>query len=200
MGHSMFRDGPLTRRPPEQIRYTTGKCALGPLLVACSDKGVVTIMIRAKRAHLVADIHARFPKAELIHDPKGCAAVLATAIRYIAAPVGRFPARLDLRGTELQVRVWEAVRRIPFGKTSTYTRIAESIGRPRAIRAVASSCSRSWFAFAIPCHRVLHTGAVDEARRSGKAGVQYRWAAYEAGLVARRTASRPGRPAPEVLP
>ena len=49
----MFRDGPLTRRPPERIRYATGKCALGPLLVACSDKGVVTLMIRAKAAQQI---------------------------------------------------------------------------------------------------------------------------------------------------
>ena len=196
----MFRDGPLTRRPPEQIRYATGKCALGPLLVALSDKGVVTIMIRAKAAQLIDDLRARFPKAELIHDSKGCASVLATATRYIAAPIGRFPLPLDLRGTELQVRVWEAVRGIPFGKTSTYARIAESIGRPKAIRAVASSCSSSWFAFAIPCHRVLHTGAVDAARRGGKTGVQYRWAAYEAGLVPRRAAKRPDPPARRALP
>jgi O-6-methylguanine DNA methyltransferase len=73
------------------------------------------------------------------------------------------------------------VRKIPFGKTSTYAKVAAAIGAPKAIRAVAQSCSRSWFAFAIPCHRVLHTGG--KRRREG---VQYRWADYEAGLAARR--------------
>jgi AraC family transcriptional regulator of adaptative response/methylated-DNA-[protein]-cysteine methyltransferase len=69
----------------------------------------------------------------------------------------------------------------PFGETSTYSKIAEAIGAPKAIRAVAQSCSRSWFAFAVPCHRVLHTGR----RREGR---QYDWVDYEAKLI--RTSSR----------
>ena len=182
----MFRDGPLSRRPPEQIRYGTGKSAVGPLLVALSDRGVVTIMVRKSRAKLLADVRARFAKAELVRDEKGCADALRKAAAYIAMPVGRFGLALDLRGTELQKRVWNEVRKIPFGETSTYARIAAAIGLPKAIRAVASSCSRSWFAFAIPCHRVLHTGVADAAQRRRKEGTQYRWADYEARIVAKR--------------
>lgn len=74
------------------------------------------------------------------------------------------------------------MRKIPFGETSTYSRIAEAIGAPRAIRAVAGSCSRSWFAFAVPCHRVLHKGDAQQ-RRDGR---QYRWVDYEAKLAAKR--------------
>jgi len=181
-----YSDGPLSRRPPEEIRYGTGKSAVGPLLVACSGKGIVTIMVRDKQAQLVRDIQARFPKAELVRDEKGCAPVVAKVVDYIAAPFARFGLPLDIRGTELQLRVWNEVRRIPFGRTSTYSAIAEAIGAPKAIRAVANSCSRSWFAFAIPCHRVLHKGAMSSAgRRDGR---QYRWVAYEARLNARRSA------------
>jgi AraC family transcriptional regulator of adaptative response/methylated-DNA-[protein]-cysteine methyltransferase len=154
------------------------------VLVALSAKGVVSIMVRSSRARLAGDLRARFPRAELIRDEKGCRPVVARVVRYIAAPIGRFVLALDIRGTELQRRVWEEVRKIPFGETSTYTRIAAAIGAPKAIRAVANSCSRSWFAFAIPCHRVLHKGGVT-ARRRGE-GRQYRWAAYEARLRARR--------------
>ena len=182
----MYRDGPLRARPPEQIRYGIGKSALGPVLVALSAKGVVSIMVRNGRARLVGDVRARFPKAELIADQQGCAAAVAKAVRYIAAPIGRFPLSLDLRGTDLQKRVWEEVRRIPFGATSTYSKIAAAIGAPKAIRAVASSCSRSWFAFAIPCHRVLHSGSAQAGRRANREGVQYRWADYEARLAAKR--------------
>lgn len=181
----MFRDGPLSRRPPEEIRYGTGKSALGPLLVASSRKGVVTIMVREKPAELIRDLRARFPKAELVRDEKGCAPTVAKVVRHIAAPYSRFGLVLDIRGTELQQRVWNEVRRIPFGQTSTYSAIAEAIGTPKAIRAVANSCSRNWFAFAIPCHRVLHKGAVSTAgRRDGR---QYRWVAYEAKLNAKRS-------------
>lgn len=176
----MFRDGPLSRRPPEEIRYCTGKCALGRVLVALSDKGIVSIMIREQVARLAGDLKTRFPKAELVQDEKGCGPAVAKVLKYIAAPAGRFPLPLDIRGTELQKRVWNEVRKIPLGGSSTYSKIAAAIGAPKAIRAVASSCSRSWFAFAVPCHRVLHK----DARR--KAGRQYRWVAYETKLLARR--------------
>ena len=175
----MFRDGPLTRRAPETIRYGTGRCALGALLVAASARGIVSIMVRDTQSRLIRDLRARFPKANLVHDEKGCKAAVAKVGRYIAAPFRPFALPLDIRGTDLQQRVWREVRKIPFGETSTYSRIAEAIGAPKAIRAVASSCSRSWFAFAVPCHRVLHTGRPREGR-------QYDWVQYEAKLAARR--------------
>ena len=177
----MFRDGPLRRRPPEVIRYGTGKSAVGPVLVASSDNGIVTIMVRKKAADLERELRARLPKAELVHDQKGCALIVARVVRYIAAPFTRFGLPLDIRGTELQKRIWNEVRKIPFGGTSTYSKIAEAIGKPKAIRAVANSCSRSWFAFAVPCHRVLHKGGTSlENRRDGR---QYRWVDFEAKLA-----------------
>jgi AraC family transcriptional regulator of adaptative response/methylated-DNA-[protein]-cysteine methyltransferase len=180
----VFRDGPLSRRPPEEIRYGTGKCALGRVLVASSERGIVTIMVRETQAKLLKDLRARFPKAELIHDEKGCAPQVKAVIRYIGKPAGRFPLVLDIRGTELQKRVWAEVRKIPFGATSTYTQIAEAIGAPKAIRAVAGSCARSRFAFAVPCHRVLHKGGATAQNR--RAGRQYNWVDYEARLAAKR--------------
>ncbi|MEO8143746.1 MAG: methylated-DNA--[protein]-cysteine S-methyltransferase [Betaproteobacteria bacterium] len=180
----MYRDGPLRARPPEEIRYGVGRCALGRILVATSDAGIVTIMIRDKADQLVRDLRLRFPRAILVQDEKACRTVVARVIRYVAAPFRRFGLPLDIRGTELQRRVWNEVRRIPFGRTSTYSKIAEAIGAPKAIRAVANSCSRSWFAFAVPCHRVLHKGGTrPENRRDGR---QYSWVDYEAQLNAGR--------------
>lgn len=170
----MFSDGPLTRRAPETIRYGTGRCALGALLVASSEKGIVSIMVRDTRSRLIRDLEARFPKANLVPGGK---AMVAKVAKYIAAPFRPFALPLDIRGTELQQRVWREVRKIPFGETSTYSRIAQAIGAPKAIRAVASSCARSGFAFAVPCHRVLHSGRP-------RAGRQYDWVAYEAKLAA----------------
>jgi len=178
----MFRDGPLRRRPPEEIRYGTGKSAVGPVLVAASDKGIVTIMVRDTPAQLLREIRERFPKAELVHDEKGCAQVVAKVIGYVARPFGPFKLPLDIRGTEFQQRVWREVRRIPCGETSSYTKIAQAIGAPKAVRAVASSCTRCWLAFAIPCHRVLHSAPAKAARGERR----HRWVAYEAGLIAKR--------------
>ena len=124
----IFRDGPLTRSEPETIRYATGRCAVGLLLVASSGKGIVSIMVRDAQARLLRDLDARFPKARLVRDEKGMKTVLARVARYIAAPFRPFPLALDIRGTELQQRVWSEVRKIPFGETSTYSRIAEAIG------------------------------------------------------------------------
>ena len=179
----MFRDGPLTRKRPETIRYGTGRCALGALLVAASERGIVSIMVRDTQSRLIRDLGERFPKANLVRDEKGSKATVAKVARYIAAPLRPFALPLDIRGTELQQRVWREVRNIPFGETSTYSKIAEAIGAPKAIRAVAQSCSRSWFAFAVPCHRVLHTGATSGRRREGR---QYEWVDYEAKLAAKR--------------
>jgi AraC family transcriptional regulator of adaptative response/methylated-DNA-[protein]-cysteine methyltransferase len=182
----MYRDGPLRRRPPEEIRYATGRCRLGALLVASSAKGIVSIIVRDEGVRLMQELLRRLPKAKLIRDEKGMRAVVGRVASYIAAPAGKFDMALDLRGTELQKRVWNEVRKIPFGKTSTYSRIAAAIGAPRAIRAVAQSCSRNWLAFAVPCHRVLHEGAGAAVHKRRKEGVQYRWADYEARLAARR--------------
>ena len=164
---------------PETIRYGTGRCAPGALLVALSERGIVSIMVRDTPSQLIRDLGARFPKAHLVRDEKASKATVAKVGRYIAAPFRPFALPLDIRGTELQQRVWREVRKIPFGETSTYSRIAEAIGAPKAIRAVASACSRSWFAFAVPCHRVLHTGRAREGR-------QYDWVEYEAKLAAKR--------------
>jgi len=182
----MFRDGPLTRRPPETISYGTGRCTLGALLVASSERGIVSIIVRDTQSKAVRDLVARFPKANLVRDQARGKATVEKVARYIAAPFRPFALPLDVRGTELQQRVWSEVRKIPFGETSTYSKIAEAIGMPRAIRAVASSCARSRFAFAVPCHRVLHKGAATAPNRS--AGRQYRWVDYEAKLAARRRA------------
>jgi AraC family transcriptional regulator of adaptative response/methylated-DNA-[protein]-cysteine methyltransferase len=180
----MFRDGPLTRRTPETIRYGTGRCALGALLVASSGRGIVSIMVRDTQSRLIRDLGARFPKVNLMRDEKGCKATVAKVGRYIAAPFRPFALPLDIRGTDLQQHVWSEVRKIPFGETSTYSRIAEAIGAPKAIRAVAGACSRSWFAFAVPCHRVLHKGGATAQNRRG--GRQYGWVDYEAKLAAKR--------------
>jgi AraC family transcriptional regulator of adaptative response/methylated-DNA-[protein]-cysteine methyltransferase len=83
----MYRDGPLTRREPETIRYATGRCAVGALLVASSEKGIVSIMVRNSQSRLIRDLGARFPKARLVRDEGHMKPTLARVVRYIAAPM-----------------------------------------------------------------------------------------------------------------
>ena len=182
-----FDDGPLRARPPEEIRYGTGKCTLGHLLVASSDEGIVTIMIRKKAGLLLPELQQRFPKASLLRDDRGCRALVAKVVKHVAAPVDPFDLPLDIRGTDFQQSVWREVRKIPFGQTSTYSKIAEAIGAPKAVRAVGSSCTHNWLAFAVPCHRVLHKHGAEPTAQRRPDSIQYRWVDYEAGLLARKS-------------
>ena len=185
----MFRDGPLTCRPPEVIRYGTGRCALGSILVAVSEQGIAAIVIRDRPSKLLENL--KFPKARLIRDEQACKNAVKKVIGYVAAPVRPFQLPLDLRGTPFQIRVWEEVRRIPIGASSSYTKIADAIGAPKAIRAVAGSCSRCMHSFAVPCHRVLHK---DGEARDANGKRRLAWVAYEAKLLAktrRQAAFRP---------
>ena len=76
---------------------------------------------------------------------------------------------LDIRGTTFQLRVWEALRRIPAGDTASYAEIAARVGRPKACRAVAAACAANPIAIAIPCHRVVRT---DESLSGYRWGVE----------------------------
>jgi len=88
-------------------------------------------------------------------------------VRLVDDPLsGGFALPLDIRGTAFQRRVWTALREIPAGTTTTYTALAERLGTPRAVRAVAGACAANKLAVAIPCHRVV-------AADGGLAG--YRW-------------------------
>ena len=176
----MFRDGPLTRKSRETIRFGTGRCALGALAVASSERGIVSIMVRDTQARLMRDLDARFPKARLVRDERASKATVAKVARYIAAPFKPFAAPLDIRGTELQRRIWDEVRKIPFGETSTYSTIAEAVGAPKAIRAVAQ-----------PAHGAgspspSRATACCTSRRTGAT------AANIAGSITRRSSSRVG--------
>jgi AraC family transcriptional regulator of adaptative response/methylated-DNA-[protein]-cysteine methyltransferase len=139
------------------VRYGFGKSSLGSILVASSEKGVVSILIGDSNSQLIEDLQARFPKVHLLHDEAEAAAFVRAVVDYVEAPShGLSELPLDIRGTEFQKRVWKSLLDIPAGKTSTYTKIARKIGSPKAIRAVGNACSTNNLAFAVPCHRVLH--------------------------------------------
>jgi AraC family transcriptional regulator of adaptative response/methylated-DNA-[protein]-cysteine methyltransferase len=104
---------------------------------------------------LMGDLRRRFPKARIEADDAGLAETLATVLAFIAEPRQALALPLDLRGTAFQVRVWDALRRIPPGETRTYGELAGMIGAPKAIRAVARSCATNPVSLAVPCHRVV---------------------------------------------
>src|SRR6201997_5002473 len=137
------------------IRFAVGECSLGSILVAQSDRGICAILLGDDPDSLARDLQDQFPKANLIGGDAGFERLVAKVVGFVEAPALGLDLPLDVRGTAFQQRVWEALRKIPAGKTATYTEIAKSIGRPRAVRAVAAACADNPVAVAIPCHRVV---------------------------------------------
>ncbi|GBQ21221.1 O6-methylguanine-DNA methyltransferase [Gluconacetobacter sacchari DSM 12717] len=152
--------------PAERLRFAIGACSLGAILVASSDKGIVAILLGDDPDQLARDLQDRFPRADLIGEDREYAQLVATVVGFMEAPGVGLGLPLDIRGTAFQQRVWNALREIPAGSTTTYTEIAHRIGVPASVRAVANACGANALAVAIPCHRVI--------RRDGALS-GYRW-------------------------
>jgi AraC family transcriptional regulator, regulatory protein of adaptative response / methylated-DNA-[protein]-cysteine methyltransferase len=148
-----------------EIRFAVAECSLGPLMVAASDRGVCAILLGDDPDALVKDLQDRFPQATLVGGDAGFEKLVAKVVGFVEAPRVGLDLPLDVRGTAFQQRVWQALREIPAGKTASYTDIAERIGSPKSVRAVAQACGANALAVAIPCHRVVrHDGALSGYR------------------------------------
>ncbi len=139
------------------IRFAIGQSSLGAVLVAQSGKGVCAITLGDDPAALARDLQDRFPRANLIGADAGFEHTVRQVIALVDQPSAGLDLPLDIRGTAFQQRVWQALRAIPAGETRSYTQIAEAIGSPKAVRAVAGACAANALAIAIPCHRVVRT-------------------------------------------
>ena len=139
----------------EEIRTAFADCPFGRLLVGATASGVCFLGFAEPDDALMGDLRRRFPRATVVMDDAGLAEILALVLAFIAEPREALALPLDLRGTAFQVRVWEALRRIPPGETRSYGELAKMIEAPRAIRAVARSCATNPVSLAVPCHRVV---------------------------------------------
>ncbi len=147
------------------IRFAVGECSLGAILVARSERGVCAILMGDDPEALTRELQDRFPRANLIGGDKGFEQVVAQVVGFVEAPGAGLDLPLDVRGTAFQKRVWQALRRIPAGKTVSYTELAKRIGLPKSVRAVAGACAANPIAVAIPCHRVVrHDGGLSGYR------------------------------------
>jgi AraC family transcriptional regulator of adaptative response/methylated-DNA-[protein]-cysteine methyltransferase len=169
----------------EHVVYATTTTSLGALLVAASQRGVCFVALGDDDGSLLRDLRSRFFRADITEGDATFAETVAAVVRSVEAPAMPFALPLDLRGTAFQERVWRALRTIPAGVTLTYRALAERIGQPEAVRAVASACGANPVAVVVPCHRVVrHDGAL--------AG--YRWGVErKRALLARERGDPPGR-------
>ncbi len=147
------------------IRFAIGQCSLGSILVARSDAGVCAITLGDDPDQLARELQRRFAQAVLIGGDAEFERLVAQVVGFVEAPGVGLDLPLDVRGTAFQQRVWQALRTIPPGRTASYTEIAQRIGAPKSVRAVAQACSANPLAVAIPCHRVVrHDGALSGYR------------------------------------
>jgi AraC family transcriptional regulator of adaptative response/methylated-DNA-[protein]-cysteine methyltransferase len=138
----------------------------GPTVVMGTEKGICGMGFAAETGEAAAleDLIARWPAARFVEDPMRLRP-------WVLAAFGAADARLEtaplyLIGAPFQIKVWEALLRIPSGHVTTYSEIAQSIGNPRAVRAVGTAVGRNPVSWLIPCHRAL--------RKSGGLG-GYHW-------------------------
>ena len=148
------------------INYTITDCELGRILVARTIKGLCNVAFGDDDAALEANLKSEYPRADLVED----AAVLKTFVdeilTHLAGKKKRLDLPLDIQATAFQMQVWELLRKIPYGETVSYSQIAELLGDPKKVRAVARACAGNRVAVVIPCHRVV-------AKDGSLAG--YRW-------------------------
>ena len=163
-----------------EIRFAVGQCFLGAILVARSQRGICAIFLGDDPDRLVRELQDQFPKARLIGGDRDFEQLVAQVVGFIESPEQGLNLPLDIRGTAFQERVWKALREIPPGVAVSYALVAQRIGSPRAVRAVAQACGANRLAVAIPCHRVV--------RRDGDLS-GYRWGVERKRELLRREGS-----------
>ncbi len=138
----------------------------GPAIVMGTEKGICGMGFAAEMGEAAAlqDLISRWPNATYVEDPM---MLRPWVLRAFGAGDGTLDtAPLFLIGAPFQIKVWEALLSIPSGQVTTYSEIAQAIGRPRAVRAVGTAVGRNPISWLIPCHRAL--------RKSGGLG-GYHW-------------------------
>ena len=142
----------------DTLYYTTHDASIGKLVMVASERGLRYLSLLEAGEDVNTHLAAKFsnpPKPTLL-ELDGFFAGTAHAIDRYLTEGARLRVPYDLaEGTPLQRSVWIAISRIPYGETISYTTLAERVGFPRAVRAVASACGANPVPLAIPCHRVV---------------------------------------------
>ena len=158
----------LFRRGGEglRIRYTIIDSPLGRLLLGATRNGVCAVCMGASDEAVEAAIREDYYAADLQRDDASMTEWIGHFQRYFEGH--EFPRNLpiDVQATAFQWKVWKHIQAIPYGQTVSYTKIAQRIGEPRAVRAVANACADNHVALIVPCHRII--GAKGDLRG-------YRW-------------------------
>ncbi|MBI2424092.1 MAG: methylated-DNA--[protein]-cysteine S-methyltransferase [Candidatus Hydrogenedentes bacterium] len=132
----------------QTIRFSTLETAMGSLLLAATARGLCQVQF-------LHGSRLRSPQPDWVQDDAALEGTRTALENYLSGTAQSFDIGLDAKGTPFQNAVWNALKQIPFGETRSYAEIAAAIGRPAAVRAVASANASNPLAIVVPCHRVI---------------------------------------------
>lgn len=149
-----------------KIKYTIVDSPLGKMLVARTEKGICAVSFGDTQESLAKELSSEFHSADIRNDDAGLESAVKAILRGLDGEKTILTLPLDLQATAFQMRVWSELRKIPYGETRSYADIADAVGNPKAVRAVARACATNPVALVNPCHRVIGS----DGKLSG-----YRW-------------------------
>lgn len=138
-----------------KIRYAIAESPLGKVLVGATERGISAVYLGGQEKELRGELRKEYPLAEIIPGSDSFSRWVREIVHRIEGRPPRVDLPLDVQATAFQRRVWQELQCIPFGATRTYSQIARSLGRPKAVRAVARACATNPVSIVVPCHRVI---------------------------------------------
>jgi AraC family transcriptional regulator of adaptative response/methylated-DNA-[protein]-cysteine methyltransferase len=143
----------------EKIGWCLAHTRFGWVIAGATKLGLCWLSLAGSREAAEMDLRSEFPAAEIRRD-ESLSRWIEAALKSVTRDAPLIQSRpgmesLDIRGTVFQLRVWQALRKIPRGETRTYSQLAREMGEPRATRAVARACAMNRVALMVPCHRVV---------------------------------------------
>lgn len=141
-----------------KIEYSFSDSPFGRLLIASTQKGICHVAFEEEGSNSFSVLNGQFPKANFktVQNPLHLQVSSVFNCEWDAA----HPLKLHLKGTDFQLKVWEALLKIPMGQLKSYGQIAKEIARPNASRAVGTAIGSNPVAYLIPCHRVIQSGGL----------------------------------------
>lgn len=139
----------------ERINYSILETPWCELLLASGSQGLCLVKFGRSVREAQSFLAHRLGKTEWKESKSANRQAQEQLRQYFAGTRKEFSLALDLRGTPFQLRVWDALRKIPCGRTRTYGQVARAVGSPRAFRAVGASCGSNPIPIIVPCHRVV---------------------------------------------
>ena len=130
------------------VFYTTFESPVGPLLLAGDSNALRLVSFESSK-------HAAPPRPDWNQNGAAFAEVIRQLQAYFRGELEEFDVPLAMEGTEFQIRVWNALRTIPYGETISYAQLARRIGNPKAVRAVGLANGSNPIPIIVPCHRVI---------------------------------------------